>query len=91
MPDNQFTKETEIKRNFVLGFYSPAGYNIWLSEDGELTEQLYDAGNSPYDSTSVIDGPKRVPVDTLKLWCDSTGEEFATDMGIEYLGSSLEA
>jgi len=71
--------------NVLLGYYNEFSYNI---QDHQGTE-LYTGGNSPWDSTSVVDLDVAVPLDSMKTNCETTlaelcQEQSATNGGVEY-------
>lgn len=85
-----FDKETEIMVPCVVGFYSRKGYNCWRQEDGQLTECLYEAGNSPYDSTTIVPMDRGLTIQTMRDYCETTGKEIAEEQGLEWIGCSEE-
>ena len=79
----------------LLGFYNRFGYNIHETDhDGKLTgkEPLYEAGNSPYDSTLVVSLDRaHETLGTLRKWCVRTGKELAIEHGIPWGGCQRES
>jgi hypothetical protein len=65
----------------VTGFYHAHGYNVWLMEGGDVVRELYSAGNSPYDSTTMVPIERGESIGTLAEWCEQTGSELAEDIG----------
>lgn len=74
----------------LIGFYHPHGYNIWLAKYGKLIEQVYEAGNSPSCSVTLVPVERGVPVKTLKRYCEQTGREIAAEMGLAWTGCDEE-
>lgn len=65
------------------GFYNKSGYRI-LDENGEET---YSAGNSPYESQTVLqpeNGP--LPLKTIKQYCNITGRDIAEENHGKWIG-----
>lgn len=59
-----------MKRNkLVSGQYNEFGYQIFVNDD-----LVYEAGNSPYDSVSVVEDG--LPLTTIKKYCIQTGKEI---------------
>lgn len=90
MTQSAFDKETEIMVPGIVGFYSWKGYNIWRQEEGQLTEQLYEAGNSPYTSTDVVPMERGLTIQAMRTYCNRTGRDIAEEEGLEWLGCSEE-
>ena len=74
----------------IIGFYHAHGYNIHVQEDGELTECLCEAGNSPHDSTTVIPTERGESLETLAKWCEQTGKELAEEHNLPWAGCKEE-
>lgn len=68
----------------IIGYYHAYGYRIEDNLDGEM---LYEAGNSFYDSTSVIDKDQGLNIKTIKKYCERTGKEIAEEKSGEWLGA----
>ena len=71
----------------LYGAVTKCGYSILC--DGE---PLYTAGNSHFDSVTVLD-PEDAAAEslaTLEAFCDQTGREIAQEMGAEYTGHKIE-
>jgi len=85
-----FEQETEIMVPCIVGFYSRKGYNIHLQEEGQLTECLYEAGNSPFESTTIVPMDRGLTLATMRKYCEQTGREIAEEQGLEWLGCSEE-
>jgi hypothetical protein len=66
----------------IIGYYNLDGYRIEDNLDGEI---LYEAGNNPFDSTSVIDDG--LPLEIIKGFCNQTGLEMTVDRGVEFVGA----
>lgn len=76
----------------IIGYYHPHGYNIWLmSANGNLVDQLYEAGNSPCDSQMRVPVAEGEDLETLKKYCEQTGKEMAKEQGLPWLGSEEES
>lgn len=82
--------DNEIRLACLVGFYHLHGYNIWRQDDGYLIEQVYEAGNSPYDSASLVPVERGESLATLQKFCNQTGEEMAEELGLPWAGCSLE-
>ncbi len=79
--------ESNIKQSFrasrLIGYYNEYGYFIM---DLNTNEELYNAGNSPFDSTSILPMDKGVGLDAVKEFCESTGKEMADELSGKFLG-----
>ena len=77
----------------LIGFFSETGYNIWKQVDGKLTggEPLYEAGNSRYDSSNIVDPARGEDLITLNRYCEQTGREMAEEMGLTWGGCTQES
>ena len=89
-PQTLVDKELEVMVPCLVGFYHPHGYNIHRQEDGQLVEQVYEAGNNPGDSTSMIPVERGEDLETLHRFCEQTGKELAKEMGLPWAGCSEE-
>ena len=56
----------------ITGYYDNQGYSIW--KDDEL---LYEAGNNPLESSSVV--KNGLPIETIREYCIQTGNEIAEE------------
>lgn len=74
----------------LIGFYHSHGYNIWLANNGRLVDQVYEAGNSPACSVTLVPVECGVSVETLKRYCEQTGREMAAEMGLTWIGCDEE-
>jgi uncharacterized protein (UPF0297 family) len=76
----------------LIGFFSETGYNIWRQIDGKLTdgEPLYEAGNSRYNSSNIVDPSRGEDLETLRRYCNQTGLEMAQELGIPWGGCTQE-
>lgn len=85
----------------VWGEYDKYGYRIFsyrrasvpvglVEETGELgEEQVYCAGNSPWESTAVLRGDNlrdALPLTEIAAHCERTTRETAVDEGLAYGG-----
>jgi hypothetical protein len=70
----------------LVGFYHPHGYNLWTMESGRLLEQVYEAGNNPAESTSMVTIEQGEDLETLERYCEQTGKEMAGELGIPWGG-----
>lgn len=77
----------------LIGFYHEHGYNIHEVSDGKKLsdEPVYQAGNSPYDSSMMVPVERGESLDTLKKWCEQTGKEMAAEQGVEWGGCERES
>lgn len=74
----------------LIGFYHRHGYNLWRQEDGQLVEQVYEAGNSPCDSTMMVPVERGEDLETLHRFCEQTGKEMAAELNLPWAGCSEE-
>ncbi len=78
----------------LRGYYHRFGYNIHVTDDnGNLTgvDPLYEAGNSPYDSTVVVSLDRaHESLGTLRKFCIQTGKELAIEHDIPWAGCERE-
>ena len=56
----------------ITGYYDNSGYSIWKND-----ELIYEAGNNPLESTSVI--KNGLLIETIKEYCIQTGNEIAAE------------
>lgn len=64
------------------GYYDEYEYTIY-NEGGE---EVYRAGNSPYESQTVVSLDYAVSLLDMKNYCTITGTGMAEDMGDEWIG-----
>ncbi len=64
------------------GYYDEYEYTIY-NEEGE---EIYRAGNSPYESQTVVPLDYAVSLFDMKNYCITTGEDMAKDEGGEWVG-----
>jgi hypothetical protein len=64
------------------GFYNKTGYRI-LDENGD---EIYSAGNSPYESQTIIDSRYALPLSTIKRYCNITGQDIADEKNGKWTG-----
>ena len=79
-------------RTKLQGEVSEYGYTLWkLDGKTGLTSLVYRAGNSKFESTATVQpGSKSaLSIETLKAFCDQTGEDTAEEMGAEYVGHTV--
>lgn len=72
----------------IVGYYHRYGYAVW--SDGQ---EIYRAGNSPFDSTYVAalsDGSRVESLETLARWCEQTARETANERGEKFGGTSFD-
>jgi hypothetical protein len=74
----------------VYGVYNEYKYEIWQGQS-----LVYEAGNCKHDSSASyqlpIDDPHRVPLETMKQYCEQTGKEIATERKAKFFGVQYEA
>jgi hypothetical protein len=76
----------------LLGFYNQFGYRIHMTDEaGQVADSVYEAGNSPDDSTVVVslDQPHET-LGMLKSQCNQTGEELAIEHDVPWGGCQQE-
>ena len=73
----------------VFGEYDQYGYEIFFS-NGKEVEQIYRAGNSPYDSTIIIpcedECSDALSTKILRQQCIKTGKEMAKEKNCKWGG-----
>ncbi len=72
-----------MKKQYI-GYYNKDGYRIEEVEGYDV----YTAGNSPYDSQQS--SFNALPIETLKEFCQQTGEDIAEENDGEFLGVEYE-
>jgi hypothetical protein len=87
---NSVKREVEYPTSGYIGFYHKHGYNIWDCDEGQLVEQLYEAGNDPLESTNIVPVERGESLETLHKFCEQTGKEMAEEAGVVWLGCSEE-
>ena len=87
---NSVKREVEYPASGYIGFYDETGYRIWDCEEGQLVEQLYEAGNDPLESTNIVPVECGVSLEILRGFCEQTGKEMAEEAGVAWLGCSEE-
>lgn len=72
------------RRHIVIGEYGHDGYTVGTPH-GRV---LYTAGNSPYDSTAVMDkgDPDALTLRQIRAYCIRATRDLATEQGAEYGG-----
>ena len=70
----------------LIGYYNRDGYRI-DEVDGRT---LYEGGNNPLESSSVIDRADGLPLRTIRRFCRQTGREIAEERGAEFVGVERE-
>jgi len=70
----------------LIGYYNEYGYRI--KEVGG--ETLYEAGNSPYESSSVVSLDKAISLSQVELFCQWTGQDMANEIEGEWMGAEYE-
>lgn len=71
----------------LIGYYNEYGYRIEDNLDGE---ELYIAGNNPFESSSVVELENGLPLDKIKEYCERTGQDMAEELKAEWLGAEYE-
>jgi hypothetical protein len=72
--------DNELKSQ-VIGYYNARMYRITV--DGE---EIYQAGNSPYESTVFIRPCDGVGLNRMKKYCIITAKEIAEENNAQYIG-----
>ena len=73
-----------------IGYYDEFGYAIVaLGKDSQIIDSVYEAGNSQYDSSDILelDDPGVVSIETIAEFCDQTGRELSQRDGVEWVGA----
>lgn len=68
----------------AISYYNEYHYTVEI--DGE---EVYEAGNNPYDSQGYIhdlENSEVIPLETMKQYCEKTTREIAEEQGVEYIG-----
>lgn len=67
----------------IIGYYNEHGYRIVAVDDtGQISQELYTAGNCPVESTAVVSSKEALPLETLREFCAQTGIEVAAEYNI---------
>jgi hypothetical protein len=75
----------------LIGYYHEHGYNIWtMNAQGDLLEQVCEAGNCRCDSTAMVSIEQGESLATLRRYCEQTGQEMAKEMGLSWGGCERE-
>jgi len=74
----------------LIGYYHEHGYNLHVRDEQGSLEQVYEAGNSPHDSSVTVPVDRGLDLETLKRYCEQTGEEMAEEMELPWGGCDLE-
>lgn len=64
------------------GYYNEWGYRIFDINGDEI----YNAGNSPHESSGVVARADGLPLTTLREFCNYTGKMIAKDNDGKWLG-----
>lgn len=78
------------KLDFLYGSYSSYEYVI---EDQNGNDPLYRGGNSRWESTTVLplkDLSQVESFETMKRFCNQTGEEMAKELGVPWMGCTFD-
>lgn len=65
----------------VVGYYNERKYQI----DVDGTE-VYQAGNSPYESQDYLNADEGVGLEKMRTYCISTAKEIARENNAQYIG-----
>jgi hypothetical protein len=75
------------KTKKVYGEYDKFGYRIYLND-----EQVYGAGNSPYDSTVIIpvedENSDALSLKSIRKYCIKTGKEIAQEHNAKWIDAT---
>lgn len=74
----------------IIGYYNELEYRVTLLIDGDPQEDLYTAGNSPYDSQQSVSAEDGVGLETMKIFCERTSKEMAREEEAKFLGVEYE-
>jgi hypothetical protein len=73
-------------KEIIFGEYNKYGYKLFSSRNGQV-EEVYCAGNSPYESTAIIPcNSGTLPLKTIRKYCIQTGKEMAKEKGCKWNG-----
>ncbi len=76
--------ETKTKLD-LFGYYNERGYVI--ETVSPVSGVLYRAGNHALDSQQDGTGTQhQLPIETIKEYCQQTGEEMAEEQGVRFAG-----
>ena len=78
------TDKTNTRQTYID--WDSFGYTVIVEENGEEIYR-YDAGNSPLESTAIVDTDKGVSRSQLRAWARQTGREIAEEHGAHYNAS----
>ena len=70
----------------IFGSVDKRGYSI-VTDGGD---ELYSAGNHPYDSKQGAPDDMALSLETLLDFCIQTGEEIAKERGDTFVGATIE-
>jgi len=70
----------------IIGYYDDQEYEVCLVENGQVTETIYTAGNSPCDSQAYVLPEDGIGLEKMRRYCEITSQEIAEEHGIQYLG-----
>ena len=71
----------------IIGYYNADGYRITDPKSGE---DLYTAGNSPFDSTAVVERAEGLSLDQIRAACERTGLSMAHELKAKFIGAEEE-
>jgi hypothetical protein len=75
---------------YIIGEYNALEYKVLnYSDKFPNGEEVYSAGNSPFDSQGYVDADKGVGLERMKQFCEQTAKEISVENGIEYKGIQL--
>lgn len=72
-------------KNIVIGYYNTLQYSVALNG-----EEVYKAGNSPYDSQIYVSANDGVGLAKMKSFCIQTSKDLAKEHKAKYLGVKYE-
>ncbi len=72
----------------LIAYYNELQYRI---TDIDANEDIYTAGNSPYDSQQYTSADDGVGLDTMKQFAECTGREIAQENKCEFVGVEYES
>lgn len=74
-----------IDESYVIGYYNELKYRIEI--DGE---EVYTAGNSPYDSQGYTAKENGVGLEEMRKFCEHTAKEMAQENKAKFIGVEYE-
>lgn len=79
-------------KKYIIGYYSPYGYEVTLLNNGQIENVLYHAGNHKFDSvqTLPVGHLHSLSLDEIKNYCLQTTKETAKELNVKFSGVELD-